>query len=143
MLLICCRRAFTVCCVLSRFCADGAATARPAPEELVPVFLFLASLYMHKARAAPKPTSAGLQPFSYATNLEGVPNGSTKESLQQKAVTVINEAVRISPSANLTLLITGIQSSLPLLKVKQYNGSLQQATTKNYPNRYKNCLRNS
>lgn len=33
--------------------------ARPRPDELHPIFMFLAALYMHKARCAPKATAGG------------------------------------------------------------------------------------
>jgi hypothetical protein len=58
MPLICYRRVFIVC-LFGGVCADGVATARPTSDELVPVFLFLAALYMHKSRDAPKASPGG------------------------------------------------------------------------------------
>jgi hypothetical protein len=105
----------------------GVATARPRSDELLPVFLFLAALYMHKSRDAPKASSGGSKTATCRLTA-GDANGSTKESLQQKAVAVINEAVRINPNSNLTLLITGTLMQKPV-NSKQSNGSRLHPTT--------------
>jgi len=88
--------------------AEPGATARPTPDELVPVFLFLAALYMHKSRDAPRASTAGQKHLACCVDSAGAPDAATKEALQQKTVGVINEAVRINPNSTLTLLITGI-----------------------------------
>lgn len=84
------------------------ATARPKPDDLHPVFLLLASLYMHKSRSAPKAGPGGILSQCSISRIVS-PNEQTKESLQQQAVSVINEAARINPTSILTLLNTGIQ----------------------------------
>jgi RNA polymerase-associated protein CTR9 len=70
--------------------------------------MFLASLYMQKARDAPKAAPGSMSPRR--NELKAASSRTqTKESLQQLAVGAINEAARINQTSILTLLTTGIQ----------------------------------
>jgi hypothetical protein len=76
-------------------CPTDLANAKPREEELLPIHMFLASLYMNKARNVPR-------------SGPGVPaNTPTRESLFQLAIEESNKAMRLNQTSILVLLNTG------------------------------------